>query len=499
MIGHREGTMRNRPALSVALVVTGGLGATTLIAQTPDPPYLKDFPTPDRVKQVMKVADPKETALRQLGAFYQLQEILKQLSGRREYRGFTPGEGKLIGDYGVAEYYTAQAADSAYQGPYGRLRKLTDSTPFRYARTDPRFGVEGIEVFKLLLNPAIQEQYDQLAGVDRARIVAKAKEDDRDRANGGRVLVGGDKPAASESRRQMRRCVESGRSEGDCLSEGMKGGVRELLGGLPDLFPGKEPGLRLVGTWPGPGKFGLSFAFDQVTLNCGDLVPQIVDYALARSAAGLEVTVSLDQGPMKFTVREASTLVGPAGADIKGQIIVGYQPGVRTYSDGHQEPISRAVYGDATRHCSIGSLTVSSPTTSLAGVGSTNPMLDMLAGGLDRLTQQVPTGLRLTGQYRGDGDLDLNFLPDGAVVTCGDVGVLRPYRIKVEGGQTVVTVNNGGVAFSLTLAPNGTLNGSGTIQVDGRKITGSGPDGKLAYAPKTLSCPVGNLSPIKKS
>jgi hypothetical protein len=132
--------------------------SSALAAQATDPPYLRDFPTVERVKQSMKVADPKETALRQLGAFYQLQEILKQLSGRREFRGFLPAEGKLIGDYGVAEYYTAQAVDSAFPGPYGRLRKLTDSTPYRFSRIDPRFGVEGIEVFKTLLTPAIQAQ-----------------------------------------------------------------------------------------------------------------------------------------------------------------------------------------------------------------------------------------------------------------------------------------------------------------------------------------------------
>jgi len=192
---------RFRLTLSVTLAFAGGL-ASTLAAQATDPPYLRDFPSIERVKQAMTVSDPKETALRQVGALWQLQEILKQLSGRREYRGFAPGEGKLIGDYGVAEYYTAQAADSAFPGPFGRLRKLTDSTPYRYARTDPRFGVEGIEVFKTLLTPAIQSQYDQLAGIDRARIEAKARADAEATARGGYVVAGQAEPAQSESRKQ---------------------------------------------------------------------------------------------------------------------------------------------------------------------------------------------------------------------------------------------------------------------------------------------------------
>jgi hypothetical protein len=53
------------------------------------PPYLSEFPSPERVMSAMQVADPRETALRQMGAFYQLIEIIKTLSGSREFRGFT--------------------------------------------------------------------------------------------------------------------------------------------------------------------------------------------------------------------------------------------------------------------------------------------------------------------------------------------------------------------------------------------------------------------------
>lgn len=488
--------MRFRLALSVPLGLIGALQASALAAQATDPPYLRDFPSIDRVRQAMTVSDPKETALRQVGALWQLQEILRQLSGRREFRGFTPDEGKLIGDYGVAEYYAAQAADSAFPGPYGRLRKLTDSTPYRYARTDPRFGVEGIEVFKTLLTPAIQDQYDQLAGIDRSRIEAKARADAEATARGGYVVVGQAQPAQSESRKQMQRCIESGRKEGDCLSEGISGSFRELLGGfLPsDLLSPKLVGLRLVGNWPGPGKFGLDFALDNASVHCDDLIPQSVEYTVTQVGGGLRLTLALPQAPMTFAVREPATLVGPGAADITGQIIVGYQPGVRTYSDGRQEAISRPIFGDATRHCSIGALKVSSPTTSFGGVGSSNPMLDMLAGGLDRLTQQIPTGLRMTGQYRGGTGIDVDFLLDGAVVSCGDVGILRPYRVQLQGGQIVIAVENGSAPFTVTLGVDGTLSGSGTVRVDGRRITGSGPGG-ITYAPQTASCPLGKLAP----
>jgi len=490
--------MRVSPALSLALVTAQSVPAATLVAQATDPPYLRDFPTVERVKQAMKVNDPKETALRQIGAFWQLQEILKELSGRREYRGFTPAEGKLIGEYGVAEYYAAQGADSAFPGPFGRLPKLSDSTPYRYARTDPRFGVEGIDVFKLL-TPAIQAQYDQLAGVDRARVVAKAQADSADRANGGRVVMGqptqettGDKEA-----REIRRCVESGRSESDCLTEGIGKSFRNWIG-LPDLTLPKAVGPRLVGTWSGPQKFSVDFIPEVATLHCADLVPLNADYSLALAEGGLRLTLAIENTPVVFMLGPEGRLVGPAGADIKGEIIVGYQQGVRTYSDGRQEPISRPIVNDATRRCAIGALTVASATTAIPS-GSSMPatMLNALSGGLDKLSQEVPTGLRLAGEYGSAEGLDVDFRTEGAVVSCGEVGTLRQYSVQQRAGQVVVVVQNGASPFTMTLGADGSLSGSGTVRVDGRRITGKSPNGGFTYAPRSASCELGKLPPAK--
>src|SRR4029078_9182000 len=85
-------------------------------AQATNPPYLAAFPTVDRVKQAMKVADQRETAIRQIGALWELEQIIRQLSGPREFRGFLPDEARIIGEYQVASYYIAQRLDKANHG-----------------------------------------------------------------------------------------------------------------------------------------------------------------------------------------------------------------------------------------------------------------------------------------------------------------------------------------------------------------------------------------------
>lgn len=480
--------MRIRQALLAGAFAAAVLAqAQTLTAQAGDPPHLRDFPSVDRVKQAMQVGDPRETALRQIGAFWQLQEILKALSGRREFRGFTPGEGKLIGEYGTAEYYVAQAADSAFP-------RLSSSTPYRFARTDPRFGVEGIEVFKTLLTPAIQDQFDQIVGVSRARLAARAKADAEANARGGYVLAGPEPTQGDLERREIRRCVESGRSEATCLSEGLGNSFRNLVGGLPsDLLAPKATGLRLAGAYPGPGKFRLSFDLESVQLECGDLVPQTIEYSLDQSANAVRLTLAIDRAPMVFTVGADGTLAGPAAADVAGQIVVGQERWVRTYSDGRQEPYLKPIYGPATRHCAIGTLTVSSPTTPIPATTT-----DVMAGGLDRLAQQMPAGLRIVGEYGSRAELDIDFRPEGAVVGCGDVAVLRQYSVGVSRGQVTVAIRNGASPFSLALGADGRLTGSGTVRVDGRVLAGKMPDGTLAYAPRSASCALGSIAPAAR-
>jgi hypothetical protein len=64
------------------------------------------MPSVDRVLTAMKNNDPRETAVRQIWAFYELTEIIKALSGDREFArtGMLPDEQKIMGEYQVAQY-----------------------------------------------------------------------------------------------------------------------------------------------------------------------------------------------------------------------------------------------------------------------------------------------------------------------------------------------------------------------------------------------------------
>src|ERR1051326_3264048 len=123
-------------------------------------------------------------------------------------------------------------------------------------RTDSRFGVLDLDLFHALLTPAIQAQYDQVAGAERAGI---------------------------------RRCVESGRSEAECLTEGVGKSFMNMIGGFlpPGLTPPAIVGVRVVGTYPGPGKFALTFSNESVTLTCADLEAQTLPYTATMTPGGL--------------------------------------------------------------------------------------------------------------------------------------------------------------------------------------------------------------------
>jgi hypothetical protein len=83
-----------------------GKPATMANGKSFNPSYLNEMPSVDRVMEAMKTTDPRETALRQVWAFYELAEIVRVLSGPREFArtGMLPDEEKIIGEYQVAQY-----------------------------------------------------------------------------------------------------------------------------------------------------------------------------------------------------------------------------------------------------------------------------------------------------------------------------------------------------------------------------------------------------------
>lgn len=81
-----------------------------------NPPGLAEMPTAERVMEAMKTGDPRETATRQMATFEELMDIIKELSGPREFRGWLPDETKILTEYGAAKYNLGLAVDKASLG-----------------------------------------------------------------------------------------------------------------------------------------------------------------------------------------------------------------------------------------------------------------------------------------------------------------------------------------------------------------------------------------------
>src|SRR5262245_40919013 len=128
-----------------------------------NPPYLAEMPSPERVLQTMKTSDPHETALRQVWAFYELIEIIKTLSGDREFRGLLPDEQKIVGDYQVAQYKVGQDVDKAFPA-----NKPSEDLTYHFGRWDPRFGYKGINIWQFF-SESVQSRFAQIVGKDNAR------------------------------------------------------------------------------------------------------------------------------------------------------------------------------------------------------------------------------------------------------------------------------------------------------------------------------------------
>ena len=65
-----------------------------------------------------------------------------------------------------------------------------------------------------------------------------------------------------------------------------------------------------------------------------------------------------------------------------------------------------------------------------------------------------------------------------------------------EGGQLLVKFHNDAGPLALVLQPNGTLTGSGTVDVAGRKMYRSAT-GDIAYTPQNARCTLGTLTANK--
>ena len=466
-------------------------------AQATNPPYMAQFPSVDKVVKAMEMPDPRESALKKLGALWQLQQVIRQLSGSREFRGLLPDEARVLGEYQVAEYYIGQAIDSAFPGRYGNSPKVSLNTPYRYMRTDPRFGVEGVELVKVL-PVSVLELFYQSVGNDKARRLAQARADSESTR---RAQEASGPTKLQQEQAAIRRCVESGRNEMQCMMEGIGKSFMDMttsaVPGLGALLK-KNPayGIRMGGVYPGANKLSFAFFAEYVNVGCADLEPSTREYTTAIVPGGVRITISSEPRPIVLTMRGDGRLAGPGPTDITGRVVVGYEQWTRTWSDGRVEPYTVPVYKTFTRRCTIGSLVASGPSPAEGTLSNAITSVMAVVGGSDQdAPKPTPAGLRMGGEYGTQAALAIEFRPEGAVLGCGPVTTLKPYTVALQGGRVMVNIANGASPLALAVGADGRLSGSGTVRVEGRQVTGTSGDGSLTYAPRSASCPVGVIAP----
>jgi hypothetical protein len=507
------------------------------------PPYIREFPTAERVKAEMQGKDAMETAARQMGAFWQLREIIREMSGMRwANEAMTADEKALLGQYA-----------NAYQAA-GKPFETYPDRPTWYQlhahyETNKDFRAE---LFERFLTPDIHDQWAQISGDTRASLDAVKERREQERL--------GIKPPPL-SPREMARCTASETPAPDCFREdvGVDRDQREVgkkLQGLFDMAKIERPprGLAVNGVYSGQGGFNVEFGRELVLLGCGG-VRGMASYQLERSGNQIQLRLlpptardKLEQSIFKvagmaasdptrwqgqtvvFAMRPDGKLTAPATIQVTGAMPSGtrteqtmerkqitkqeasYTPGAKLDGTGYyvETPGTRNVpqYEQRSATCAPGgvlsptgkALTTEFLTSNNEGVGLLFDVMSSFTTGknpLNSYDDKVPNpGLRMEGNYAGQDGFDIEFYHKGAVVACRDTVVARHYTVALNNNRILVNIQNEPTPIALELKPDGSLAGSGSVQVSGQMVSGIDRNNKLIYRQASTACNPGILSPV---
>ncbi len=469
--------------------------ATIANGKSFNPAYLNEMPSVDRVKEAMTANDAHETAVRQIWAFYELTEIIKELAGPREFKGLLPDEQRVLGEYQKAQYYVGQAADKTFPN-----NKPSEDLSYHFSRFDPKFGFQGIDIWQFF-SEQTQSQYAQLVGADNAHYAAKRAEEKRiatealqtnsQSSGGGSPFVRNDPGTLA-----ARRCVELGGSALECIGKGFWTGLGDMAGiDQAEMHGPEKSGVYMNGVYTSGSAPSLSFGTDKVTItSCGKLVPDTLAYTITKKPNQLLINVNSQPSSFALSMGNDGRLSGPGPIDVSGQIIdhydrvwmQRYHNGVIVPGDGYWD--SRPVYAPKTERCTIGAYSAAPPPPP-----DKDPLTSGLTAAMSSMMPQGPTGLRMAGHYAGQGGLVLEFAPDAVTLDCGAAHVKDAYVVENGSNQIQITVKNGASPVTMALQPNGTLAGSGNIDVAGRVVTGA-TDNAVVFAQRNARCGVGTLA-----
>src|SRR5581483_12468437 len=245
-----------------------------------NPPYLSEMPAPSRILAEIHGKDAEDTGERQMGAYRALVQIIDDMAYGLYHRNVSDADSRLATP-------DERKLRFAYETAYAELwHKVTNKEGHVYDH-DPALVQE---LFTKFFSEKFRAQYFQANRNAAAAYKAFQDKMYAPAAAANPTAANGSHLANNAGSVAVRHCVESGRSEIECLGEGMKVGLKELTGGigLDGIVPSAPSGLRLSGVY-GDNSFALIFAFDTATFSCGSLIQQYAPYSLERNGSQLVV------------------------------------------------------------------------------------------------------------------------------------------------------------------------------------------------------------------
>jgi len=476
-----------------------------------NPPYLAGMPSPEAIRQKIQGSTPVDTLARQVTVLNRLTRIIERMRMAPE-RGYnlTPDEQQLSNAYTITAYQMSQAY----------TKSATPDAAKTFQQMLARYeGDQALyDQMMALLSTATLADYrrvDQGASQQaQTRIDQQRREAEQARALPATPTPGAPTMPNDPGRVEMRRCLELGGSETECLGKGLTTGFIDFVGGAPAQLLNtamktlSPPGVRIGGTFAGPA--GLTLSFDNAAANlssCGKLEPESRDYTVMKRGDQLQVEIANTPKPLVVLLGQNNVFTGPAMHPITGQVIVGYRTmwvEQRRVSDnsvvpgsGHEERVP--IYEERTVNCGFASLRATETARSETSV--IGALSEILGGQADPAAQRsgtttAPAGPRMGGAYAGTGGFKVEFRSTAAILDCGQAHVMTPYDVQNTVDRLVVTVRNGKVPLALTLRADGALEGSGTVDVAGRLVTGV-TDAGVQFAPHSERCAISTLAATK--
>jgi len=473
-----------------------------------NPPYLSGFPSVNTVKRAIQGSTPVDTLARQVAVLNYLPRIIQRMQmvpGRR-YNSTTPDEQRLIDAYGLASYELSQ---SYLKSASPENAKAFQQTIGRYemnpALSDQMFG---------LLSPATLAEFGKIDAAASAQAQARIDQQRRENEQ-ARAAISPASPAGGRSIPNdpgtvaMRRCLELGGGEFECLGKGLSTGFTKSILGVDSIIPQSTTrGLRIGGTYATAAGLGINFDNENANIAaCGQLQGPAHDYSVTRRGDQLQVEIMTEPKPLVVTLGPDGRFTGPAAFDLSGDVIVGYNTywvesrtsdNVVVPGSGHQERV--AAWGRKIERCAFSVLRPTGPTKAEVSLaGDLSRASGILTGqGVPASqksdTAEAPAGPRFAGTYVGAGGLRFEFHATTVIVDCGDAHAVMPYAVQNFADRLVITVRSGTTPAPLALQADGTLRGSGSIDVNGRVLSGTDANG-VTFTPRTTRCAVGVVTP----